>query len=70
MSKRYFEGTEHAALYAQFRPRSPQQVVDRIINYLKEKVIFNIFKFKFIFVFTIRILVRWRVELGFRRGMR
>jgi len=38
MSKRYFEGTEHAELYAKYRPRSPQQVVDRIINYLKEKV--------------------------------
>lgn len=37
MSKRYFEGTEHAELYAKYRPRSPQQVIDRIINYLKEK---------------------------------
>lgn len=38
MSKRYFERTEHAELYAKYRPRSPQQVVDRIIKYLKEKV--------------------------------
>lgn len=38
MSQRFFEGTQHAALYAKARPNAPPQLAQRIIDYLKEKV--------------------------------
>jgi len=37
MSQRYFEGAEHAAIYALFRPTPPLVLVKKIISYLKEK---------------------------------
>ena len=39
MSQRFFEGTKHATLYAKFRINPPQKLVDRIVSYVKEKVI-------------------------------
>ncbi len=33
-----FLGKDHADLYALYRPKSPQIIVDRIISYLREKV--------------------------------
>ena len=33
-----YEGADRAATYIRFRPKTPQQVIDRIIGYLKEKV--------------------------------
>lgn len=33
-----YEGANRAATYIRFRPKTPQQVIDRIIGYLKEKV--------------------------------
>lgn len=38
MSQRFFEGDEHASLYAQYRPDPPQELADRIVNFLKDKV--------------------------------
>lgn len=38
MAKRLFEGAHHASLYAQFRPRPPSKLAERIVQYLKEKV--------------------------------
>jgi hypothetical protein len=41
MSQRFFEGTEHATLYAKSRPNAPPGLADKIVNFLKEKVIFK-----------------------------
>ena len=38
MSRRFFEDIAHASLYAQYRPRPPIQLANRIVQYLKEKV--------------------------------
>jgi hypothetical protein len=43
MAQRFFEGSQHATLYAQFRPRPPQALADRIVSFLKEKVLLFIF---------------------------
>ena len=43
MSQRFFEGSQHASLYAQFRPSPPQALADRIVGFLKEKVLFIVF---------------------------
>lgn len=37
MSKRYFEGNEHVKLYSKYRPSYPHDLIEKIINYLKEK---------------------------------
>ncbi|EFX88106.1 hypothetical protein DAPPUDRAFT_221336 [Daphnia pulex] len=37
MSQRFFEGTEHATLYARSRPNAPSQLADKIVTFLKEK---------------------------------
>ena len=39
MSQRYFEAVSHAAVYAKFRPIPPKQLGERILEYLKEKVL-------------------------------
>ena len=41
MSFRYFEGAEHAADYAKFRPSPPPLLGDRIIDFLREKVMYS-----------------------------
>jgi hypothetical protein len=38
MSQRFFEGTEHATLYAKSRPNAPPGLADKIVSFLKEKV--------------------------------
>ena len=38
MSQRYFEGANHAAIYAMYRPIPPTKLIDRIILYFREKV--------------------------------
>ncbi len=38
MSKRFFEDTGHASKYADFRPKPPPQLGDRILSFLKTKV--------------------------------
>ncbi|XP_033102423.1 putative methyltransferase DDB_G0268948 isoform X2 [Anneissia japonica] len=37
MSSRLFEGLHHADLYAKYRPNYPQQVIDRILTFMKVK---------------------------------
>ncbi|KZR98167.1 Uncharacterized protein APZ42_006542, partial [Daphnia magna] len=37
-TERFFEGVQHAKNYATFRPRPPEQLTERIVAYLKEKV--------------------------------
>jgi hypothetical protein len=39
MSQRFFEGTEHATLYAKSRPNAPSGLADKIVSFLKEKVL-------------------------------
>lgn len=39
MPERFFEGTNHADLYSKFRPVPPVQLVEKIVSYLKEKVL-------------------------------
>ena len=38
MSQRFFEGNEHAILYAKSRPNAPPRLAQKIISFLKEKV--------------------------------
>ncbi|XP_076314082.1 putative methyltransferase DDB_G0268948 [Tachypleus tridentatus] len=38
MVSRLFSGAEHAAMYSHFRPSPPEELVSRIISYVKEKV--------------------------------
>ena len=38
MSQRFFEGTQHATLYAKSRPNAPPRLAQKIISFLKEKV--------------------------------
>lgn len=38
MSFHYFEAAGHATVYNKFRPRPPEELVKRIINFLVEKV--------------------------------
>lgn len=40
MAKRFFEGAQHAARYALNRPTYPPQIMEKIINFLGEKVLF------------------------------
>ncbi|CAL4151196.1 unnamed protein product, partial [Meganyctiphanes norvegica] len=37
MANRYFEGVNHAEIYAKFRPVPPQTLIATIIAYLKQK---------------------------------
>jgi hypothetical protein len=43
MSQRFFEGTQHATLYAKSRPSAPPRLAEKIISFLKEKVFFKKF---------------------------
>ena len=38
-----FQGADRADIYAKYRPKTPQQLVDKIIAYLKEKVRKNMY---------------------------
>ncbi|CAG2103362.1 unnamed protein product, partial [Medioppia subpectinata] len=38
MSVRIFEGTNHANIYAQFRPSAPDQVIDVVLDYLRQQI--------------------------------
>lgn len=37
-SSRQYEGAERAEVYAKYRPKTPQVVIDKIIAYLKDEV--------------------------------
>jgi len=38
MSVRIFEATKHANIYAKYRPSLPKQVVDEVLNFLRQKI--------------------------------
>lgn len=38
MSLRFFEGQDHAKVYAQFRPVPPESLIKRIVEFVQEKV--------------------------------
>ncbi|XP_076041204.1 putative methyltransferase DDB_G0268948 [Oratosquilla oratoria] len=38
MANRYFDGIDHAAIYAAHRPLPPQSLIDRTLKFLREKV--------------------------------
>lgn len=52
MSKRFFEGAEHAARYALTRPSYPPELMQKIINFLAMKVFIclTITSFSFFFI--------------------
>ncbi|UYV82389.1 hypothetical protein LAZ67_21001909 [Cordylochernes scorpioides] len=37
-SRSLFEGANHAALYARFRPKAPPALIDKIMAFVKKKV--------------------------------
>jgi len=37
MAHRHFEGKAHAMLYAKYRPVPPQELIQKIVNFIKEK---------------------------------
>ena len=39
MAQRFFEGAVHASAYAKFRPTPPQRLGDRIVAFLRQKVL-------------------------------
>jgi hypothetical protein len=39
MSKRFFEDAQHAARYAATRPRYPSELMTKIIDFLRSKVV-------------------------------
>ena len=38
MYSKLFEGTNHSALYADFRPSAPQPLIQTVLDYLGEKI--------------------------------
>ncbi len=56
MSQRFFEGALHAVAYAKFRPTPPKQLGPLIINYLREKVIWNCCKNDNIYIIYINVV--------------
>jgi len=36
--QRFFEETDHAIIYATYRPKAPQKLADHIVQHLKAKV--------------------------------
>ena len=38
MYSKHFEGTNHSAVYADFRPSAPQQLIQFVLDYLGEKI--------------------------------
>lgn len=41
-AERFFEDAQHADIYARFRPHPPKELTERIVTYLKEKVILHL----------------------------
>jgi len=59
-----FLGKDHAGLYALYRPKSPQIIVDRIISYVKEKVKLNlIFTNAYLFYLKTQYAGKWELAI-------
>lgn len=59
MSKRFFEGAQHAARYALTRPTYPKELIEKIIEFLGKKVFRLTFSFAVISNRFFSTKVRW-----------